>query len=154
MRPAAPADAEDITALINIAFRQAEEFFVFGERITLAEVRELMRTGTFLVAGKDGRFGGCVYVERNGERAYLGLLSVDPALQQSGLGSLLMEAAEELGRGHNCRFMDIKVVNLRTELAEFYRRRGYGEIGTSRFPETVKTKIPCHFIDMSKPLSE
>src|SRR5215813_7168349 len=136
MRSAVPADAEGIAALINVAFREAEQFFVFGLRITPAEVQNLMQTGTFLVAGSNGHFGGCVYVEPNGERAYLGLLAVDPSLQQSGLGSLLMKAAEELGRSHACRFMDIKVVNLRTELTEFYRRRGYGEVGTSPFPET------------------
>lgn len=93
-------------------------------------------------------------VAQSQERAYLGLLAVDPAHQQSGLGSKLMDAAEDHCRGLGLRFMDIKVVNLREELAGFYRRRGYVETGTSAFPAEVKTKLPCHFIEMSKPLSE
>ena len=85
-------------------------------------------------------------------RAYLGLLAVDPAYQQSGLGSVLMNAAEDYCRAQGASFMDIKVVSLREELCGFYRRRGYVKTGTSSFPAEVETKLPCHFIDMSKPL--
>ena len=87
-------------------------------------------------------------------RAYLGLLAVDPAHQQSGLGSVLMDEVEDYCRKLGLSFMDIKVVNLRKELTGFYQRRGYLETGTSAFPEDIATKLPCHFIDMSKPLSE
>jgi GNAT superfamily N-acetyltransferase len=87
-------------------------------------------------------------------RAYLGLLSVDPAHQHSGLGSVLMDAAEDYCRGQGSRFMDIKVVNLREELFGFYQRRGYVETGTSPFPTDVEIRLPCYFIDMSKPLRE
>lgn len=86
------------------------------------------------------------------DRAYLGLLAVDPAHQQSGLGSTLMDAAEDYCRRLGFGFMDIKVVSLREELFAFYRKRGYVETGTSAFPAEVETKMPCHFIDMSKPL--
>jgi GNAT superfamily N-acetyltransferase len=87
-------------------------------------------------------------------RAYLGLLAVDPVHQQSGLGSLLMDAAEDYCRGLGAGFMDLKVVSLRQELFGFYRRRGYVETGASPFPEDVKTKLPCHLIDMSKSLHQ
>jgi ribosomal protein S18 acetylase RimI-like enzyme len=86
-------------------------------------------------------------------RAYLGLLAVDPAHQQSGLGSTLMNAAEDYCRAQGADYMEIKVVNLREDLFGFYRRRGYGETGTSPFPAEIKTKVPCHFIEMSKPLN-
>jgi len=85
-------------------------------------------------------------------RAYLGLLAVDPAHQHSGLGSVLMDAAEDYCRRLGVSLMDIKVVNLRAELPAYYRRRGYIETGTSPFPANVETKVACHFIDMSKPL--
>jgi len=48
--------------------------------------------------------------------------------------------------------MDILIVSLRDELPAFYQRRGYSENGTTPFPDDVPTKIPCHFINMSKPL--
>jgi predicted N-acetyltransferase YhbS len=152
IRVAVSSDAAQITAVINAAFRIAEEFFVDGNRIAIEEVQQLFRKGVFLVAGREDRLRGCVYVEPRGERAYLGLLSVDPAQQQSGLGSRLMTAGEQFCRERGARFMDIYIVNLRTELPAFYQRRGYFENGTTPFPADVPTKQPCHFINMSKPL--
>jgi len=152
IRMAATADAAQITTLINTAFRIVEGFFVDGPRISQPEIEQLLTKGTFLLAEIGGKFNGCVYVEMRGERSYLGLLSVDPACQQSGLGSLLMTAAEKYCRERGSRFMDIYIVNLREELPEFYRRRGYVENGTTPFPEDIPTKLPCHFINMSKPL--
>ena len=67
---------------------------------------------------------------------------------------MLMDAAEDYCRTLGLKFMDIKVVNLRETLAVFYRKRGYVETGTSAFPAEVVTKLPCHFIDMSKHLDE
>jgi GNAT superfamily N-acetyltransferase len=139
-------------AVINSAFRIAEEFFCGEDRITLEEVERLFTTGTFLVAEVDRVLGGCVYVELRGERSYLGLLSVDPSQQQTGLGSRLMEAGEKHCRDNGSRFMDIWIVNLRLELTPFYQRRGYVETGTLPFPPDVATKLPCHFITMAKPL--
>ena len=146
------SDAEKITAVINAAFRIAEGFFVDGNRITLQEVQHSLTTGAFLVAEDEHGMSGCVYVEPRGERSYLGLLSVDPGRQQSGLGSRLMAAGEEYCRAQGARFMDIYIVNLRTELPAFYEHRGYVANGTTPFPADVPTKQPCHFINMSKPL--
>jgi predicted N-acetyltransferase YhbS len=152
VRIAAPGDAAKITAVINAAFRIAEEFFVDGNRITQAEVEELLQKGAFLVAEVGGKLHGCVYVELRGERSYLGLLSVDPSCQQGGLGSLLMLEAENYGRKRGSRFMDILIINLRDDLPPFYRKRGYLDSGTSPFPADIETKMPCHFVNMSKSL--
>lgn len=153
IRIATLADDEQITAVINAAFKIVEEFFVDGNRITREDVRKHLETGAFLVAENGAGITGCVYVEPRGERAYLGLLSVDPTLQQAGLGSQLMNAAEDYCREQGARFMDIVIVNLRTDLPAYYRKRGYVENGTTTpFPEDVPTKMPCHFINMSKSL--
>ena len=152
IRSAELADAPQITAVINAAFRIAEEFFIDGNRITQAEVEESLAKGAFLLAEANGKVNGCVYVEPRGERSYLGLLSVDPTCQQGGLGSLLMTEAEKYCRERGSHCMDIVIVSLRDELPSFYQKRGYVESGTSPFPADVPTKIPCHFINMSKPL--
>src|SRR5215212_5862144 len=152
IRMANSSDDEKITALINAAFRIAEGFFIDEKRITLAEVQRHLTTGAFLVAVDESAITGCVYVEPRGERAYLGLLSVDPAQQQGGVGSRLMTAGEDYCRRLGAQFMDILIVNLRTDLPAFYERRGYFENGTTPFPPDVPTKQPCHFINMSKPL--
>ena len=151
-RLANSGDAEKITALINLAFKGAENFFVEGDRIDLNGVLELLQKGEFVIAESRGVMAGCVYIEPRGDRTYLGLLSVEPPRQQSGLGSLLMMAAEERCRARGDRFIDMLIVNLREELPGFYKKHGYVETGTSPFPENVETKLPCHFINMSKEL--
>lgn len=152
IRIAAPVDAAKITGVINAAFHIAEVFFVDGPRISQAEVEQLLVKGAFLLAEAGDRLNGCVYVELRGERSYLGLLSVDPTYQKGGLGSLLMLEAEKHCRERGSQFMDIVIVNLRDELPAFYRRRGYVETGTTPFPEDIETKVPCHFINMTKAL--
>lgn len=144
--------AEAIQALINSAFRKAESFFIERDRIDVASIRTLMEKGQFLVVEDKGILAGCVYVEKRSERAYLGLLSVEPTLQKGGIGSMLMNAAEEYCAKAGCRFMDLRIVNLRTENHAFYSRRGYVETGTEPFPTDLTTKLPCHFVNMSKPL--
>ena len=152
VRPAEPSDAKQIMALINSAFRIAEDFFYNEDRITFEEVERLFTTGTFLIAEADRVLRGCVYVELRGERSYLGLLSVDPSQQQTGLGSLLLTAGENHCRELGSRAMDIYIINLRTELPPYYRRRGYVETGTLPLPPEVETTQPCHFITMAKDL--
>ena len=152
IRSAELADAANITAVINAAFRIAEKFFIDGNRIRQAEVEESLAKGVFLLAEVNGKLNGCVYVELRGERSYLGLLSVDPTCQQGGVGSRLMFEAEKYCRERGSRGMDILIVSLRQDLPSFYQKRGYVESGTSPFPPDVPTKIPCHFINMSKSL--
>lgn len=154
IRIAEQADAESIVRVINAAFRRAESFFVDRDRIDLAKVAEMLATGQFLVAEEAGALHGCVYVEKRGDHGYIGLLSVDPSQQKAGLGSKLMTAAEEHCGKQGCGFADLQIVNLRKELPEFYHRRGYVEIGTAPFIAGIVTKIPCHFIKMSKPLHD
>ena len=152
IRIAVESDAQVITDLINAAFKVAENFFVDDDRIDLATVNGLLEKGEFLLAERNKALLGCVYLEPRGERTYLGLLSVEPSAQNCGLGSLLMSASEERCRSWNSSHLDILIVNLRAELPAFYSKRGYVETGTSPFPDEVVTKVPVHFVTMSKAL--
>ena len=152
IRIAEMSEANAVMGVINAAFRQAEGFFIEGDRIDLEKVQSNFRAGEFLVSEEDGVITGCVYVEMQGDRSYLGLLAVDPAAQNSGLGSKLMAAAEDHCRKAGSQFMDILMVNLRKELPDFYHRRGYVEAGTAPFTPGLSPKLPCHFVKMSKPL--
>jgi N-acetylglutamate synthase-like GNAT family acetyltransferase len=153
LRIAEVRDAEAIVSVINAAFRKAEGFLLDRDRIDLQTVQELLQKGTFLVA-EDSFLCGCVYVEpRGGDRSYLGLLSVDPQLQKSGLGSQLMNAAEAYFAEAGSSFIDLPIVSVRKELPDFYHRRGFVETGTAPFPAGLNPKLPCHFILMSKPLT-
>ena len=152
LRKAVRADAPALTDLINLAFRK-ERFFIDTDRITQAQVEDHFSKGEFLVLEDEAALAGCVYVEPRGDRAYLGLLSIDPARQRAGLGARLVAAAEDRGRDLGCVCVDILIVNLRAELPPYYRKLGYVETGTAPFPADTPTKVPCHFVRMSKPLT-
>ncbi len=122
IRLAKDADAEPLTRLINAAFR-VEQPFIEGDRINPEGVR------------------AC---------GYLGLLGVEPKRQGAGLGRKLMDAAEDYFRKAGCRTIDLRIVSARTPLPAFYRYLGYVETGTAPFPAEVQTKVPCHYILMSK----
>lgn len=151
IRRAVLTDAQEITALVNLAFR-VERFFVEGDRIDVERVRGLMQKGAFLLAEDAGGLAGCVYAELRGERGYFGLLAVEPSRQRCGLGGRLAREAEDYARAAGCRVMDMQTVNVRTELPPIYRKMGYLETGTAPFPSEVRSKLPCHFVVMSKPL--
>ena len=146
------SDAEGVTALINVAFRHAEAFLIERDRIDIDSVRSLLEKGKFLVAEEEGVLVGCAYIEFRGDRSYLGLLSVDPRRQKAGLGSKIMSVSEEYCAKAGCRFMDLRIINIRPELPRFYHRLGYLETGTEPLTPGLKPKLPCHFITMSKPL--
>jgi len=144
-------DAENIAGMVNAAFH-AERFFTDGDRTNPEKVRELLQKGKFLLTEEAGKLTGCIYVELRDDRGYFGLLAVEPARQRSGLGSRMIAAAEEYCRAAGCRFMDLTIVNLRTELPAFYHRLGYTESGTLPFPHDQHTNQPCHLVKMSKAL--
>ena len=78
----------------------------------------------------------CVQLERRGADAYLGMLTISPTRQASGLGKALLQAAEEfVARDWQVRRMIMSVIGVRTELIAWYERRGYARTGeTAEFP--------------------
>jgi N-acetylglutamate synthase-like GNAT family acetyltransferase len=151
VRHARATDVAAVTRLINVAF-QVERFFLAADRLNATEVQSRMERGAFLLLEDSGELIGCVYVELRAERGYIGLLSVEPQLQKSGLSRTLMTAAEEYFREKGCRTAELRIVNLRTELPPYYRHLGYREAGTEPFPAEIPAILPCHFIVMTKEL--
>jgi len=153
IRFAEERDLDSLMSLVNQAFAP-ETFFIRGDRLDPGRTRDYFHKGRFLLAVDRGALAGCVYVEIHGDSAYLGLLSVDPARQKTGLGRRLTAAAEEFAREMGAHRMDLTVVNLRTELPPIYRKLGYTETGTAPIHEEMIPRVtqPCHFIRMSKAL--
>ena len=149
---ASESDANFIAHLVNTAFL-VEQFFIERDRTNPAAVRNLMKKGKFLLAGDGKNLVGCVYTELRGERGYFGMLSIDPSRQRMGVGRLLVDAVEKTFRDAGCKFSDLKIVNVRTELHTLYHRLGYVDTGTAPYDDPTPTKMPVHFITMSKPLS-
>lgn len=151
LRTATDRDAEAVARLVNEAFL-AERFFIERDRTNPATVRDLMKTGTFLLAEDAGNLIGCVHTERHEDRGYFGMLSIEPSRQGTGVGHRLVNAVESDFRAAGCKFCDLKIVDVRTELHDLYHRWGYADTGTSAYDDPTPTKIPVHFIHMSKPL--
>jgi ribosomal protein S18 acetylase RimI-like enzyme len=152
LRRATPADAAAIARVINAAYARAESFFIRGDRIDDRELATLFARGGFLIAERGGTLLGSVYVEDRGDHGYIGLLSVDPGLQRSGLGRTLMAAAERSFADAGRPRVELLVVNLRRELPSWYGRQGYREVGTKPFPPEAPNFLPCHYLVMSKRL--
>jgi len=152
LRIATQNDAAAIARLVNAAFL-VEQFFIERDRTNPATVRGLMEKGKFLLAEDGPDLLGCVFFEIRGERGYFGMLSIDPSRQRMGVGHQLVNAVEKYFRDVGCKFSDLKIVNVRTELHTLYHRWGYVDTGTAIYDDPNPTKMPVHFIMMSKPLS-
>ena len=146
-----PADTRALVALINVAF-QPEQIAISGDRIDAERLQPLFGNGKFFVLEDGTAVAGCVYVEARGNCGYVGLLSVRPELQGRGLGKRLMALAENHLAGAGCDRADLRTISARHDLVPMYRHLGYAETGTSPMPPEIPLKIPCHFINMSKPL--
>ena len=151
LRHAVESDVPEIVSLINRAFA-VEHFFKSGDRIDETRVRSNMQNGSFLLLCEQQKLVACAWVKLTGNRAYLGTLSVEPSRQKSGLGTWLMKAAEAYARDAGCRALDIRIVNLRTELPRIYRKLGFVETGTETAEPIPSVSQPIHFILMSKAL--
>ncbi len=151
IRQAEPGDLSEIVSLVNRAY-DVERFIFDKDRTNLAEIAEMSRKGQFLVLEDDGRLLGSVYVEQRGNRAYLGMLAIEPAQQGKGMGATLIHAVEKHARALGCTDLDLRVVSPRTELPGYYRRFGFVETHTEPPHLDVPAKIPWHLIYMSKRL--
>ena len=151
LRIAKEGDADAIARLVNTAFL-VEQFFIERDRTNPATVRNLMENGKFLLAEEAHSLVGCAYWELQGERGYFGMLSIEPSRQGTGVGHQLVNAVEKYFRDAGCKFSDLKIVNVRADLHALYHRWGYADSGTSVYDDPTPTKIPVHFIAMSKPL--
>lgn len=101
---------------------------------------------------------GCVYLQKQEEKLYLGMLTVSPELQALGIGKQLLQAAEEYAQLQECSAIRITVISLRKALISWYERRGYFITGERKpFPSNdARFGLPkreLEFIVMEKRLA-
>lgn len=141
------ADVGAIVQLVNSAYRgdtsrrgwTTEADLIDGTRIDAAGVEELIASSDRAVLVVRAQTGllGCVQVDRHGsDGAYVGMLSIRPALQGSGIGRQLLTAAETFARTeYGAQWTEMTVISVREELIAWYERRGYHPTGETRpFP--------------------
>ncbi len=147
-----PDDVPALVRLVNRAF-VAESPYIEGDRVDETTLREMLTRGRFLLLEENGEIIACTYIEPRGNRAHLGLVSVDPARQRRGLGLQLMAAVEAHCRQAGLREMELRFINHRTELARFYARLGFTPTGVTEPVASHRVKVPFHFVQMVKPLA-
>jgi len=141
---ASDADLPSIVDLMNRAFRGAkgwalEDGYLKGDRIRLDDLREELAQKpqmTLLAWREEDRLLGCVSMEPQGEDAwFLGMLTVEPDIQDQQLGRRLLEEAERRALAAGIARMRMTVIWVRTTLIAWYQRRGYVLTGeTKPFP--------------------
>ncbi|UDY37445.1 GNAT family N-acetyltransferase [Dermatobacter hominis] len=82
-----------------------------------------------------GRIVACCELGRPDARgrSLLGMFAVDPGRQSSGLGRRTLAAGERLAAEWGAAAVELHVIDVRHELIDWYRRRGY-ELTGERLP--------------------
>jgi GNAT superfamily N-acetyltransferase len=142
---AGDADAEEIAALVNRAYRPGEDGrgwtsergLVGGMRTSPEQVRALAGArSAILVMRCAAAICACVHVEAHGELAHIGMLATEPGAQAQGIGKLMLAAAEAFAASEfDAAAFRMSVLSGRDALLAFYLRRGYRASGTTtEFP--------------------
>lgn len=165
-----PAVAEDIPALeqlVNGAYRgdssrkgwTTEADLLDGIRTSAPALQQMIEkeNAVILLAEEGGEMKACVYLEKQNDVLYLGMLTVRPELQGQGIGARLMKAAEERAAATGCRSIQMTVITERHSLVAYYQRKGYSDTGERKpFPNDPAfgiPKQPLQFLVMEKRLT-
>ncbi len=141
-RIARAEDVEALTALVNSAYRgdssrrgwTTEADLLDGQRTDSDSLRETISSPEDVIlvleGGPEGELVACVNLRRKQGHAYLGMLTVRPELQGSGVGKQLLDLAEQFVRQQwGLSSVEMTVIRQRTELIAWYERRGYRRTG-------------------------
>lgn len=134
-----PATLNDVDALVlpvNSAYRgessrkgwTTEADFLDGIRVDTERIEEMIQKKDSLILkcyDKGNEIIGCVYLEKQGNKLYLGMLTVSPESQNKGIGKKLLEASEEEAKKLHCSSIFMTVLTKRDELVAWYERHGY-----------------------------
>lgn len=130
-------DAHAIVTLLNAAYRgeisqkgwTTEAHLIAGNtRTNLQEVADLIQlpNAVFLkYTNADNNLIGCVNLQLKEEGIYLGIFSVHPFEQASGIGKQILQAAEEFAHQKNVHRIYMTVIDVRKDLIVWYERRGF-----------------------------
>ena len=158
-------DVPLLASLVNGAYRgetaktgwTTESDLLDGTRIdeeTLAAYITDPKCAVLKYTDDDGLPQACMLLTTHADNLYLGMLTVNPLLQNKGIGKVLLGEAEKYAKQVEREVISITVIDCRHELIAWYERHGYNNTGeTEPFPadpEFGLPKIPIHFIVMEK----
>ncbi len=146
-RAAGRSDVDRVVRLVESAYRRessrvgwtTEADLLAGQRTDRAEVEALLEEpgACLLLALEADQLVGCVLIKTHAHgTAHIGMFAVSPTLQARGLGRALLAEAERVARQEGGAVRaKMTVIEQRSELIAWYRRRGYHTTGeTEPFP--------------------
>jgi len=158
-------DIPALTILINSAYRgetskkgwTTEANLLEGKRTNEEELTETLLDpkNTILKFTDNNTIIGSVLLIEKEHQLYLGMLTVSPELQNSGVGKKLLAEAENYAKALGLSSIIMTVISVREELVAWYKRNGYVDTGEREaFPEseihvTISEK-PLEFIYLEK----
>ena len=162
---ATATDTQQLNTLINSAYRgelskkgwTTEANLLQGVRTTAEEIQEILNNSknTILKFTKNNAIIGCVLLIEKETHLYLGMLTVSPELQNSGIGKKLLQQAEIFAVVKGLSKIVMTVISVRDELILWYERHGYKDTGKREpFPHSDDhipiTATPLEFIVLEK----
>ncbi len=167
IRQANEVDVCALSVLINSAYRgesskkgwTTEADLLGGMRTDEESLHQLIKKegSVLLVYSSHNKIIGCVNLQKQGEKMYLGMLTVLPRMQARGIGKKLLQASEEYSNQQECSAIIMTVISMRQELIQWYERRGYKLTGEkkpfpSNDPKFGLPKQDVEFVVMEKTL--
>ena len=161
-------DVQSLEILINSAYRgeyskkgwTTEANLLSGKRINREELQRIIQQPDVTIlkfTDDDNKIKGCVYLKKNDNKMYLGMLSVSPELQSQGMGKKILLASEEFAKKNNCDVMEMRVFSVRHELLAWYQKQGYTATGEKipydPAPEINISDQPLEFLMLEKLLA-
>ena len=158
-------DIKELNILINRAYRgetskkgwTTEADLLDGLRTdeeTLAEMMNKEDAVILKYGDEEHKIKGCVYLQKQNENLYLGMLTVDPNTQGNGIGKQLLKAATEHALEKNCSSIVMTVISIRDELIAWYGKHGYHKTGETKpfhaNEKFGKPKQPLEFVVLEK----
>ncbi|MDA6069835.1 GNAT family N-acetyltransferase [Flavobacterium sp. AC] len=128
-------DIPSLNLLINSAYRgetskkgwTTEAHLLEGKRTTEEELTEIIQDpkNTFLKFTENDKIIGSVLLVEKEHQLYVGMLTVSPELQNSGIGKKMLAEAEVHAKSLGLSTLSMTVVSVRAELIAWYKRHGY-----------------------------
>lgn len=158
-------DIPALNQLINSAYRgesskkgwTTEANLLEGKRTNEEELAEIINNpkNTILKYTENDNIIGSVLLVEKENQLYLGMLTVSPELQNSGIGKKMLAEAENHARTLGLSSIIMTVISVREELIAWYKRHGYVDTGEREaFPESgIHVTIspnPLEFIFLEK----
>ena len=140
-------DLSELKVLVNSAYRgdsskqgwTTEANILTGVRIDDNEIIAMVTApkSTVYKFTENNKILGCVLLIEKKSELYLGMLCVNPELQNSGIGKKILYFANEIALAAQLTKIVMTVISTRIELINWYNRHGYVESGKREpFPDS------------------